>query len=149
MRRVELSTPLPASAEDAYGVLTDTGRWSTWGRFATAAEGTLEVGSQWRVTLRPDGDDRPRVMTPTLVCVDPPRELVFESVFAWGLAARIRHAFVIEPEPGGTSVLWQRFEIRGPLAGLLRDTLHSGVVQFEELGSDLARELGRGRARTR
>ncbi len=142
MRRVDLSAELPASAEEAWALFTDTGSWPRWSHLVTSAAGRLEPGCRWTMQLRPQGNGKPRQMRPHLVSVDPPRELAFETRIA-GLV-HILHRFVIEPRGAGRSALLQHFEISGLGVALLWGPVRRGVLQFDELGHDLARRLRDG-----
>jgi len=142
VRRVELTTALPASQQAAWEVLTDTDAWPSWGGLVTSAEGALEPGAAWRMRLRPrHPGGPPRLMTPTLVSLEPPRRITFETRIAGGWAVRIRHTFELERSGPDACLLRQTFEVTGPLVAPLWPPVRRGVVQFEELGEDLARRL--------
>ncbi|MCP4873489.1 MAG: hypothetical protein GY898_32780 [Proteobacteria bacterium] len=137
MRRLELSTELPASAEAAWEALIDTSGWPRWGRLVVSAEGEFEAGSRWTMQLR--GGPGPRTMRPYFVSMGAPREIVFETRLGGG-AVRMQHAFEVEARGGG-SVLHQRFEATGPAVPLLWRWLRAGMLQFDQLGDDLAAQL--------
>jgi len=143
MLRIELTTALPASAEAAWAVLVDAERWPEWGRFVTSAEGEFVPGARWAMTLRPRAvGGAPRTMRPRFVSMEAPRSLAFETRIGTGWAVRILHTFVVEPAGSDAAVLRQCFEVTGLLRGLLGNPVRRGVVQFDELGADLARRLG-------
>ena len=144
MRRVELSTELPAPAEVAWAVFLDTEAWPSWGGLVTSAAGVLEPGQRWTMTLRPERG-RPRRMTPTLWSVGD-RALAFETRIAGRWGVRIVHRFELEEAGDAASVLRQVFEVTGALVRPLWGPVSRGVLQFDELGADLARRLARGPA---
>ncbi len=140
MRRIDLKTPLPASAERAWEVLTDTAAWPGWGGLVTSASGSMEPGATWTMCLRAEPGGPPRRMRPRLVSVDPPRCIAFQTRLGLGAVA-ILHTFTLEALAPDRAVLHQAFEIRGPLVRPLWRLVRAGVVQFDELGDDLARRL--------
>lgn len=141
MRRLELITPLPASAEAAWAVLIDTARWPSWGRLVVSAEGAFTPGATWTMALR--GDGRPRQMRPSFVSLTPGRQVVFETRIGAAWAARMVHAFDVEPDGPDRSILRQSFQVTGLLVAPLWPLLRPGMAQFEALGEDLAARLAR------
>jgi hypothetical protein len=141
VRRIHLSTELPAAAAEAWQTLTDTPSWPAWGRLVTSATGAFDPGARWTITLRQTEEAKPREMRPRLISVRAPCELVFETEIARGWAVRIRHSFLIEPTGPHRSVLNQLFEVTGPLVVPLWKPVRRGIEQFGELGEDLATRL--------
>jgi uncharacterized protein YndB with AHSA1/START domain len=140
MRRLELITALAAPVEEAWATLIDLDGWPSWGRLVVSAEGAFVPNARW--TMRLEGGPGPRTMRPYFVSMHPPLSLVFRTRIGPGWAVSMRHAFEFEPREGG-SVLIQRFEATGILTGLLWRPLRAGMLQFEQLGDDLAAHLAR------
>ena len=143
MRRIELNTPLGASAERAWDVLLDLDGWPRWGGLVTSAQGVLEPGARWTMTLRPEVvGGRARAMRPRFVSVDPPRQVVFETLLLGAWFVRLVHVFDVVPD-GDRAVLRQSFRATGLGVPLLWPVLRDGMTQFDELGEDLAAWLAR------
>lgn len=141
MRRIDLRTELHAPARRAWEVLTDTDAWPQWGRLVTSARGELEPGARWTMTLRGRDGGGLRQMRPRLVDIEAPRRIAFETLIGGGWVVRILHTFVLEPDGPDRATLLQSFEITGLLVAPLWRPVRRGVVQFAELGEDLARRL--------
>ena len=135
---IELCSELPASAAQAWTALVDVEQWPSWRGLVTAARGVFDPGSVWSIQLRAN-----RTMSPVLTSFLPPdRVLCFEQTFGTEVLLHLSHWFVIEPVDDGHSVLRQRFLSSGALVWpLWRWPLRPGMVQFQELGDDLARHL--------
>lgn len=127
-------------------MLLDTDQWPAWSRLVTGVEGVLTPGEVWTIQLRPEETDGlPRRMRPRLLSVTRERrELVFETLIGGAWAVRLTHAFAIEPAGTRRSVLTQSFEATGLFVLPLWRVLHRGMVQFDELGADLAVVLREG-----
>ena len=145
-RRIELSQALPASSADAWATLTDLEGWPRWGRLVTAAQGELIPGAVWRMTLRGVGGGPPRTMRPTLLRVEAPSVLEFETRIGAAWVARMTHAFALEATGPDSCVLRQSFAITGLLVAPLWRWLEPGMRQFDALGQDLARALAEATA---
>lgn len=141
MRRIELSTALPAHADRAWAVFVDTERWRGWGRLVTAAQGERVPGAVWTMTLRGLDGGPPRTMTPRLLSWEPPRAITFETVLGHRRLVRLTHAFVFEPDGPYRSRLRQTFDATGAAVGLVWGPLSRGMTQFSDLGDDLAARL--------
>ena len=141
MRRLELTTPLPASASAAWSVLIDTARWSEWGRLVVSAEGDFEPGCVWRMRLVGTDGRAERTMTPRFVSMVLGRQVVFETRIGARWLVSMVHTFDIEPGQPGQSTLRQTFSIRGLLVAPLWGWLLPGMMQFRQLGVDLADRL--------
>ncbi len=137
MRRLLLSTPLPAGADRAWSTLIDTPRWPEWGRLVTSAQGELTPGARWRMTLA----DPPRTMRPRLVSIAPPRKIIFETIIGARFFIRLEHVFEVESDSAERSVLRQSFSATGMMVPVLWGSLERGMKQFAALGDDLARRL--------
>ena len=81
-------------------------------------------------------------MRPYFVSMQAPQQIVFETRLGTAWAVTMRHSFELEAAEDGDSLLWQRFEARGALVRPLWRMLREGMLQFDELGDDLARHLG-------
>ena len=141
MRRLELSSPLDASADEAWATLLDLDGWSRWGRLVVSAQGEFVAGSRWTMELVGHGGRKKRTMRPWFVAIQRP-SIRFETRLIAGWAVTLRHEFEVQPTGPSRSVLHQRFEAEGLLLPMLWAPIHRGMAQFQELGDDLARHLG-------
>lgn len=142
MRHLELTTPLPASAADAWSVLINTADWPDWGGLVLSAEGAFEAGHVWTMQLA-GADGRPAsTMRPRFVSMTPGAQVVFETRICGGLVSMV-HTFDVEPVGERESLLRQTFVITGLLAVPLWRWLAPGMRQFDQLGVDLAARLQR------
>ena len=147
MRRIELRTALPTGAESAWTTLVNTQDWPQWGKLVVSAEGTFKPGCVWTMQLRGKGGRLPRTMHPRFVSMIEGQQLAFETLIGAAWLVKMLHVFDIEPDGEGRSVLVQRFEISGALVAVLWPVLRGGMLQFDELGDDLARRLEQGLSR--
>lgn len=141
MRRLELNTPLARDAATAWAVFIDTHDWPTWSRLVTAAEGELVPGHVWNIQLRGTDGRAQRRMHPRFVSQIPGQRIVFETRIGGSWVIRMVHIFDIVPQGPERSSLRQRFEITGLLVWPFWGALLPGMMQFEQLGVDLARRL--------
>ena len=142
MRRLELTTPLSVDAETAWSVLINTADWSDWGRLVVSAEGVFEAGHVWTMQLVGTDGHTKSTMNPQFVSMVPGAQVVFETRIGGGLVSMV-HTFDVEPDGAGRSVLRQTFVITGVLVVPLWRWLLPGMMQFEQLGVDLAQRLRR------
>ena len=141
MRRLELSTELPASVQEAWDALVDLEGGPQWGRLVVAADGEFVPGARW--TMRLQGEGGPSTMRPYFVSMEPGRSIVFETRIVTGWAVTMRHVFELEATGAARCTLHQRFEATGLLVAPLWRPLHRGMLQFDRLGEDLAARLSR------
>ena len=82
-------------------------------------------------------------MMPRVVKIVNGREIRFEQAPLLNLTSLVllRHAFEIVPVGPNRSELRQRFESSGAFQLPLWPMLRAGMLQFEELGHDLAKQL--------
>jgi len=142
MRRLELSTLLPAPAADAWSVLINTADWPAWGQLVVSAEGIFEAGHRWTMQLA-GADGRPgSTMTPRFVSMVPGSQVIFETRLGGGMVSMV-HSFELEAAGDAECVLRQTFVITGVMVVPLWRWLVPGMMQFEQLGVDLADRLRR------
>jgi len=119
---VEAVTEIAASAETAWRILSDTGRYAEWNPFVTSFTGSLSAGQRITVTLalprRPA-----RAMKPTVVAVEPGRG--FEWLGRVGLPGVLdgRHRFMLEEIGPERCRLVHRERLSGVLVPMFRTML--------------------------
>jgi hypothetical protein len=113
---------IEASTERIWQILTDFDRFPEWNPFIRRISGELRVGSQLEALLQPP-DSRGMTFRPTLLKLEPERELRWLGrLWLPGLFDG-EHIFTIEPLEGGCVLFVQREEFRGLLVPLLMRNL--------------------------
>lgn len=72
--RLSVATPIDASAEEVWAVLTDTASYPDWNPFIVESTGDLTPGGTITITTV-DANDESMSFNPRLLAVDPEREL--------------------------------------------------------------------------
>ncbi|WP_222272469.1 alpha/beta hydrolase fold domain-containing protein [Modestobacter marinus] len=149
-KRLSTHVDIEATPERVWEVLTDLAAYPAWNPFIVRAEGAVAPGRRLTLTMQPVGG---RVMTvrPRLVEVAVHRELRWRGRLGLPGLMDAEHAFVLEPQDGGTRLVHQE-TFRGVLvpfaaASLDRDTLPAFVAMNEAL-KRRAEDPARARART-
>jgi len=141
VRKLELETELPCSAEQAWALFADTPGWSRWSRYVLALRGELSPGQRWTVSVQGAEDRRPTTLRPRLLSVDPGRSLLFATTIGGPAWLRMEHGFVFEPRGPGRCVLRQPFAVSGRLSKPLWWKIRPTLAEFEAVGTDLAAYL--------
>ncbi len=139
MRHLEVSAVLPASAQVAWAALIDVEQWPNWGRLVVSAEGEFTPGHRWTMDVR--GDAVSRIMRPYFLSMIPGRQLVFETRLGASWLVNMRHWFDLTEEGPDRSLLTQRWEVTGLFVRPLWSQIEPGILQFDQLGTDLADHL--------
>ena len=122
MRVIKVETPIEATAEEVWAVLTDTPSYPSWNPFVRHVEGDLEVGERIAVRIEPE-DWNGMDMTPKLLVVDAPRELRWVGhLWVKGIFDG-EHSFTIETDGPGRVRLVHAERFSGALVFLMRRKL--------------------------
>lgn len=137
MRIIETSIEIAASPSRVWQVLTDFPHHSEWNPFITSISGPLAPGEKLKVRIEPPGKGA-MTFNPTVVCVEPERELRWMGkVLISGLFDG-EHYFRLERSARGT-----RFEqgerFTGVLVPLLAGTLGATEQGFNAMNEHLKR----------
>jgi hypothetical protein len=107
-----------ASPERVWQLLTDLDRFPEWNPFIQRISGTVVQGERLEVTLKPP-DTRATTFKPTVIRVEPERELRWLGHVVMAGVFDGEHIFTIEPlEPDRVRFV-QREEFKGLLAPLM------------------------------
>jgi hypothetical protein len=112
MREIIAETGILATPEEVWAILADFSRYAAWNPFIRRIEGELREGARLAVELKPPGGTR-RLFRPTLITVEPARELRWLGhLWRPGLFDG-EHSFRIEPIGTGRVRLHQRAVFSG------------------------------------
>jgi uncharacterized protein YndB with AHSA1/START domain len=102
-REIRHTIEIAASPAVVWAILTDTSSFSEWNPFMHRARGELRVGAKLDVNIAPPGG-RPMSFKPTVLAVEPERELRWIGRFIMPGLVDGEHSFRLEPtEHGGTT----------------------------------------------
>jgi hypothetical protein len=113
VRSIHTEIGIRAPAAKVWGLLIDTDGWAAWNPFAKLS-GSLAVGRRVSVTLSPPGR-RPITLRPTIVKLEPGRELRWLGHMGFSGLFDGEHGFRVVPEAVGNC----RFEQFETFRGLL------------------------------
>jgi hypothetical protein len=113
VRTIHTEIGILAPSATVWGVLIDTDAWATWNPFAKIS-GHVAVGNRVSVTLTPPGKS-PIAMRPTIVKLEPGRELRWLGHLGISGLFDGEHGFRVMPEDAGSC----RFEPFETFRGLL------------------------------
>jgi hypothetical protein len=131
-REVEIDAPV----RRVWDVLVDFDAYPDWNPFIRTIEGACEPGAQLTVRIEPPGA-RGMTFKPTLLRVEPAREL------AWLGRVLVRgvfdgeHTFTIEQLEGGRSRLVQSERFTGLLVPVFAKTLQATEAGFDAMNAAL------------
>ncbi len=136
-REFELDTPIDGTPDQAWAVLTDFDAYPRWNHLVPFASGATVPGA--RVLLRVRGPGRRlRPMRPTIVSIDPPRELVFQTSVGHRSLIHMVHSFTFVGSVASGVSLRQRWVATGALVPVLWPLLRLAMARFSEFGADLS-----------
>jgi hypothetical protein len=95
---------IQASTPTVWGVLADTARYPEWNPFIRKLDGPLVAGGRIAATIQPLGR-RAMTFRPTLLRVDPERELRWLGRFVVRGLFDGEHVFRLVPEGSGTRLI--------------------------------------------
>ena len=136
-REFELSTPIDGTPDQAWAVLTDFQNYSEWSHLVPFAEGAIAPGAPVLMRVRGPGR-RVRPFRPSVVSIDPPRELVFQASVGHRSLIHMVHYFTIVGSAASGVSLRQRWVATGVLVPVLWPLLRFAMARFREFGVDLS-----------
>ena len=127
-----------ATPDQVWTVLTDRGTYPDWNPFIISSTGDLITGDKITNVLR-DTAGKETKFTPTLLAVEPGRELRWIGKVGFGGIFDGEHSFRIEPLPDGRSRLIQQETFRGVAVPVMAGWLNSKIKpQFTAMNQALA-----------
>jgi hypothetical protein len=135
-REISKSIEIEAGPARVWAELTDTASFPSWNPFITRLEGELREGARLKVRIEPPGG-RPSTFRPTLLAVEPERELRWLGrVVIPGLFDG-EHSLRLERIDRG----WTRFTQAERFSGLLVAPLGRVIDRAEAGFQQMNREL--------
>lgn len=118
-----------------WATLTDLASFPSWNPFMIRADGELRVGARLAVTIHPPGR-QPISIRPTVLAVEPERELRWLGRFLITGLFDGEHSFLLEAANGGTR-LTQSERFSGIAVTLFRRILESTEAGFRQMNMAL------------
>ena len=135
-REFEFATPVDGARDAAWAVLTDFDAYPQWSHLIPFASGATVPGTRVLFRIRGPGR-RLRPFRPTVVSVDPSRELVFEASLGHRSLIHMVHYFTLTGSASSGLSLRQRWVATGFLVPVLWPLLRLAMARFREFGTDL------------
>jgi len=132
----EIDIEVPEAPERVWRALLDFASYPEWNPFLRRIEGSAKVGERLRVEASAPGD-RPRTFRPTVVRVEPSRELRWLGRWVMPGLFDGEHCFILERFRADRVRFFQREIFRGALVGMLDGTLDAVERGFEEMNRAL------------
>ena len=130
-RRISHAIEIEASPAAVWTTLTDLGSFPAWNPFILKIDGELRTGARLAVTIQPSGH-RASTFRPTVLAVEPERELRWLGRFLIPGLFDGEHSFRLEGIPRGTR-LTQAERFSGILVWLSRRALDSTESGFQRM----------------
>ncbi len=143
MKHLRTEISIDASAEQVWGVLTDFERFSEWNPFITRASGEVRQGGSLEIFMEPPGG-KAMGFKPTLMTVDPNRELRWVGVFLHKTIFTGQHYFLIEPQGERQVTFVQGEYFGGIMLPLMGGVLRKAVLGFDEMNHALKARVEAG-----
>jgi hypothetical protein len=99
-KQLRADIDIAAPPQQVWRILTDFARYPEWNPFIIEAEGTLEVGQQLRVVIRPPGE-KARTFRPTVRTIVPPRTFSWLGRFGIPGVFDGEHVHEVHPRESG------------------------------------------------
>lgn len=139
--RLSVATPIDASAEEVWAVLTDTASYPDWNPFIVESTGDLTPGGTITITTV-DVNGESMSFNPRLLAVDPERELRWIGTVGVRGFFDGEHSFRIEPGPGDGVTLVQEEWFSGVAVPPMINSVRSSTEpMFEQMNLALAEEV--------
>ncbi|MDA0256987.1 MAG: SRPBCC domain-containing protein [Chloroflexi bacterium] len=137
MRELRSEIEIDAPPARVWAVLTDFDAYPGWNAFMTSIEGEAREGAKLSVRLEPPGW-RAMTFAPTLLAVQPERELRWRGRLLLPGVFDGEHIFELHPRDGGGTRLVHREEFGGVLAWpILRMVGAKTLLGFEVMNAAL------------
>ena len=133
---IERSIEIDASPTTVWSVLTDTDAYPDWNPFMTKLAGDFTVGATLEVRIEPP-KAKPMTFKPTVLAVEPERELRWLGKFVLPGLVDGDHILRIEPLAEGRSRFIQTEGFSGLLVRPLRSMLGKTELGFEQMNAAL------------
>ena len=133
---IERAIEIDASPTTVWSVLADTDAYPDWNPFMTKLAGDFTVGATLEVRIEPP-NAKPMTFKPTVLAVEPERELRWLGKFVLPGLVDGDHSLRIEPLAEGRSRFIQTEGFSGLLVRPLRSMLGKTELGFEQMNAAL------------
>jgi hypothetical protein len=131
MRELRAEIQISAPIDQVWRVLTDFDHWKDWNPMVNQASGSASVHSKLKITMRgPDSKDAMKY-EPTLLEVDPPKNLRWRATMMSGFMFTNDRVFELKEKNGGTTLI-NREEFSGFMVPLFWNKMNQFVVPMLE-----------------
>jgi hypothetical protein len=137
-RTIHHEIEIDATPDAVWATLADTRTYPDWNPFVRRLEGELRPGARLEVEIAPPGG-RAMTFKPTVLAVEPGRELRWLGHFLVRGLFDGEHTFRLEPLPGGRTRLAQSERFSGLLVGPVGATLEKTERGFAQMNEALKR----------
>jgi hypothetical protein len=139
-KELESTIEIEASSEQVWAILTDLERYPEWNPFIRRIEGSLIVGSQLEVRIKPPGRSE-TVFRPTIISVIPNRQLRWLGHLGMPKIFDGEHKMLIEPMGTGLVRFVQNETFHGLLVPLSGGVLSDTLRGFKEMNNALKERI--------
>ena len=136
MKQLRSEVEIAAPAERVWDVLVDFDAYPEWNPFIRTIQGACEPGARLTVRIEPPGA-RGMTFKPTVLRVEPGRELAWLGRVLVAGVFDGEHTFTIEQLDGGRSRLVQSERFSGLLVPVFAKTLQATEGGFEAMNAAL------------
>ena len=131
MRELRAEIQISAPIDQVWRVLTDFDHWKDWNPMVNQASGNASVRSRLKITMRgPDSKDAMKY-EPTVLEVDPPKNLRWRATMMSGFMFTNDRVFELKEKNGGTELI-NREEFSGLMVPLFWSKMNQLVVPMLE-----------------
>jgi hypothetical protein len=135
---LQASTEINATPQRVWAILTDLRAYQQWNPFIISSSGTVRVGST--LTNQMHEATGTTIFTPTVLIVQPDRELRWIGKVGPGYLFDGEHTFTIQPIGPGRVRFTQRENFTGAAIPFFEHQLHADTLpQFRAMNAALAR----------
>ena len=143
-RRISHAIKIEASPAAVWTTLTDLESFPAWNPFILKIDGELRTGARLAVTIQPSGH-RASTFRPTVLAVEPERELRWLGRFLIPGLFDGEHSFIVEPHGPDRARFVQHETFTGLLVPLVLRGMRSNIRRgFEEMNLALKARAEQG-----
>jgi hypothetical protein len=136
VKTIAAAVEIQGTPAEVWAVLADGAHFADWNPFIRKWDGELKVGNRVTIQLQPAGG-RPYTFRPTLLVVEPEREIRWLGKLGFGGLFNGEHSLRVERVAGSGTRFVQSERFTGILLPLLRGTVAGALQGFEAMNQAL------------
>ena len=105
MRELRAAIQISVPIDQVWRILTDFDRWADWNPMVTQASGSASVRSKLNITMRGPASKGAMKYQPTVLEVNPPKNLRWRATMMGGLLFTNDRIFELKEKNGGTEFI--------------------------------------------